>query len=320
MTKDYFTKLITGNTPNDMPLQDYGRVVFTSASALLVQGICIFYMLLDIIDQVGRPIWLYVACMLVAVIAFLANIKGKYTLGKIILLVTGNITTYLFAAWSPQEFGAFLFFIPVSIWGLTLFNYRERYRGLMFVILSVSLFALSHFFDYSLLSNTYTPPENPRLNFAINFLVSLFVSVVALAFLTWINHQSQEVLRSKQHHLIDMASELRTSKARFELAIKGSSAGIWDWNITDNHLYCSPTLEKMLGFEPRSLQGLAWKVFSNQYTMMINHSLNLAWKTIWKTMKYIIWSLDFLPKTKASYGFWKPGRPNGTDKATPFVW
>lgn len=42
--------------------------------------------------------------------------------------------------------------------------------------------------------------------------------------------------------------ELQASKERFTLAVRGSSDGIWDWDIAQNAVYFSPRFREMLGY------------------------------------------------------------------------
>jgi len=70
-------------------------------------------------------------------------------------------------------------------------------------------------------------------------------------------------------HLINITSEkIKESnklnlelKERMELALSGNSAGVWEWNLIDNSVYCSPQWKEMLGYKDHELPNVLsiWK-------------------------------------------------------------
>lgn len=61
------------------------------------------------------------------------------------------------------------------------------------------------------------------------------------------------ILRDKTEKL-KAEETLRASEQRYELAVKGSNAGLWDWDIPNSRLYWSDRFKEMLGISDKSFQ------------------------------------------------------------------
>jgi len=55
-------------------------------------------------------------------------------------------------------------------------------------------------------------------------------------------------------------TSIKESEERYQLAVRGSGAGLWDWNIVAGEIYYAPGFKKMLGYDDTEISG---KVFSS---------------------------------------------------------
>jgi PAS domain S-box-containing protein len=62
------------------------------------------------------------------------------------------------------------------------------------------------------------------------------------------NGRLYDVVRQELADRKRAEEELRESEERFALAVRGSDAGVWDWDIRNHTLYWSPRLKELLGY------------------------------------------------------------------------
>ncbi|PTB20565.1 histidine kinase [Trinickia symbiotica] len=64
------------------------------------------------------------------------------------------------------------------------------------------------------------------------------------------------LLRRAIHYAIERhsaAAALAASEERFQLAVRGATAGLWDWNLQSDDIYFSPQFKAILGYEDHEL-------------------------------------------------------------------
>ena len=72
-------------------------------------------------------------------------------------------------------------------------------------------------------------------------LAGILIAVLVIAFL---------IVRREVRERTKAREELRESQERFELAMRGASDGLWDWDLTTGEVYYSPRWALMLGLDP----------------------------------------------------------------------
>jgi len=64
---------------------------------------------------------------------------------------------------------------------------------------------------------------------------------------------SEEELRQNMEEMQSIQEQLARTQERFDLAMRGASDGIWDWDLRTNEAYMSPILKSMLGYEDHEI-------------------------------------------------------------------
>lgn len=88
--------------------------------------------------------------------------------------------------------------------------------------------------------------------FCASIITLLFSLIVATLQTTGI--RAQTLADQKTKELFQRKEALKEIRERFELAVKGSHDGIWDWDLGKNQIYLSQRLLEILGYQDLEIQ------------------------------------------------------------------
>ncbi|UII28526.1 ATP-binding protein [Fulvivirga maritima] len=225
----------------------YKRVILISRFSIIAITVSVFYYIFDYYNDALLPWWVYANFGIAASISLVCNRLGYYKIATTILLTFANVTGYLMFEMGRMEAGAYQFFLINIIAAFALFSGKDKYLRYGFAGLSLVLFVLAFYLHFNFIPAPVYLPDNNKIVFFLNFLFTVATVVMIIYFLIRVNEKSEESLIDSKKCLKVLMDELSISKRRFELAIMGSSSGIWDWDMEKRELYTSPMLTDLLG-------------------------------------------------------------------------
>ena len=226
---------------------EYKYALLRGQLGLLLGAICFIYIFIDLFSGVILYVPWYLAGIAMSILVIFQNRKRKYLLASTILLITANMLVYLIASLEDSQGGAFFYFMATSATSLVVLNPINRRLGLIFVAVSVTLAGIAYFGDLPL----QPPAEHEgyiKTSFTVNFLLGLLSSVLILHFVMSRNRESENSLIKNQETLQEVTRELEKSQKRFALAVEGTKAGIYEWDILNDQMYLSQRFRDLLGF------------------------------------------------------------------------
>jgi signal transduction histidine kinase len=146
--------------------------------------------------------WPYqLACALLSLASLWLNRSGKFSIAKILLGLSVNLTVFIFASSEPMEVGLYMYFIIINTGALVGFGYEERGKAIFFVLLSTGLFLIALFFPFTFIERSTYSLNYILINIVLNFIGASFASAAMIYFLININHRSEAQLRKNEEEL-----------------------------------------------------------------------------------------------------------------------
>ncbi len=244
---------------------------------LIMVFIALFYIGLDSYNAMYVFIPWYFLMVGIGVLGVILNRLGFFGFANGLLIFFSNGIVFLFADSDTLYGGIFFFFIGTSLAALTLFSYSFRLWGVVFVLLSIVLGIVAFTNETGLIPHPRYDEVAVKISFLANFILGVVTCSFIVYFLIKENHQSEKELEGKQHQLIRATEELKESKERFEMAVMGTQAGIYEWNLKENSIYISAQWKALLGYDENELIPISVEAFISfihpQDAQRINRSI-----------------------------------------------
>lgn len=228
---------------------EYKYAMLRSQLGMMLGAICFIYIFIDIINGVYVYIPWYVGAITASAMVIYFNRQRNYLISSVILLFSANLLVFLIATLEDSQGGAFFYFVATSATGLVVLNPINKRLGVGFVGFSILLAAIAYFNESIPIEAPDAGEDYQTISFTVNFTLGLISCILVLIFVMDRNEESESGLISKQKELQDLAKELEKSKNRYAMAVDGTEAGIYEWDIRSNMLKASAQFKKLLGYE-----------------------------------------------------------------------
>lgn len=257
----FFKKYGISNV-DDLPISVYKRLILTGQLSILAGVVSLIYLFVEGIYGEASYVAYYGIVTVGSVVSLLLLRLNKRNAAKFTLLFSALIVVALFSSIEPYRTGVYMIYIVVSIGAFTLFGYEDIKWSFVLVTLTIGTFIFNYYIsDFNFLGFVEYNEQYFQYSFVVNFFVAILSTGLMFYYTLVINYTSERELKEGQVALLELTEKLKLSKARFDLAIKGSSAGIWDWNFVDSRIYFSPMLQTLLGYEEGELDFIKYKDF-----------------------------------------------------------
>ena len=244
-----FERFILGPRPEYKSLGEYRRIILVGEICFLIASFALIYLFIGLSFGYTVFLPLFIFFTGINVFIFMLNRWGKHMLAKIILLVIINIALYLFSSINKSNTGTYAFYFPLILLAFTFFDYSEIKLSILFGVISTLLFIFDLYSDFSFIPVNFLPGQYFNSVLILNFTISYLTSILLMINLVNTYHNSEASIIANQHQLNNLTRELKESEQRYELAVTGINAGLWDWDVKNNKIFHGMRWKEMLGYE-----------------------------------------------------------------------
>lgn len=201
---------------------EFKKIILTGQMALVVFAVSFGYAFFDLSSGVYISLPYEGACALLSLSSFFLNRSGRHMLAKIVLVVTANLTVYIFASSETTSTELNMFFVLIAIATIAGFGYEQRHLAIGFVGFTLLLYLATVFIDFHpLVLNV--DQEYVRNGKMINFITVLTTGTLLVFALVSVNFHSEKALLDSQQMMVEKNEELTRLNVELDRFVYSSS-------------------------------------------------------------------------------------------------
>jgi signal transduction histidine kinase len=201
----------------------FKRAILTGFLSILCVMVGAFYICYNSVYIVEDAYYAYHVLIAAGTIAFFLNRNGRHNAAKVLVLIIGDLTIFLFSTKSGFKTDAQFYYIILSLSSFAVFGYENRWFAISFSTFTVALFWISFTTGYSPLPPATYDEAYIRSNQIINFVIPIFTSCIVLYFMVRLNFKSEEILNKKQEEISHQNQALTKANAELDRFVYSAS-------------------------------------------------------------------------------------------------
>lgn len=254
-----------------------------SLVALLTLSQYLFH--IDIgIDHIVDLSWIKISTMYPGRLAFnscvgflftgLIFILYSFAFNRKIAIVIESCIFILFIIGMLSLMGYFLNIEILYSWSA--YTSMSLYSGIAFTLLGICIWYFWRQSPYC--DELYRGREDKKLTLLSTVLIITLSLIIGITYYVNFTNQQLELIKNENHifpiilfivcigllllrlevvplirRMAKAEKELSQTNSRYALAVRGSNAGLWDWEIGTDHIFLSPYVKNMLGYTGEEL-------------------------------------------------------------------
>ncbi len=187
---------------------EFRHIMLSGQYALLALCVIVFFFAMEAKHGLSVPVFVYSVSGVLLVISLAMHRKGNHCTANTLLFPTLNMLLFVIVSSEPITTFGFLFFFPLVIGSLAVFNYSHRKFAILFMLLSLSLLILSIVGLFSFIPFREYSQEVIQIAALRNVIIAFFLSVMAVYLLVSLNHHMSKQLEASYQQTKKLNEEL----------------------------------------------------------------------------------------------------------------